>query len=625
MEVYIPTSKKELSLRKKQAYSEFSKVINWGRGNPIKFCEVMFGIRLMDYQAYAFLNTWNRPYAAWLMCRAAGKTVLASAYFMAKTLLIPNYTVYIVATKSEQAITSFQKLEDIAMNRIPSFRGLTDIFRNELQTSPGNNGFGHKPAGYSFKLFNGSQVRTLSSNVKGNRGYRGGAWYDEAGFIPKELTDVCDQFANVDSNFSLDVGLNLQRPRQMPLQLLYTSSAGPVNMPFYNKFKAYTMHMLAGDRNYWTCDFDVDLIMDHSSVNGIPITSHLSKERIEGDIKDNPEAAEMELFNHFRRGAGKHAVVTEDCLVRNSFTRIPVFKNDTGKRKFIFCYDPARNYDNSILAIFELLHDSKVGYYLDLVNVISMVNTQSEKKTPLNYVEQLKIIKQAMIDYNGPEAAEWENIEFYIDAGAGGSPRSGIADQLLLAWKDSAGVEHRGVIDPDDPNYASDRKNYPGNARIVHLIEPTKYKSKMFGALAEMADLNLIHFTDYDGHRDYLTMLKKKDGEEFYDQYKLSLKEKQALIQIELTKTEISYMCRFDTQSGGARYELVRERRYRMHDDRAYALAMGAYALWKIRNNELRTSQKGETEALCFKGRAPKWKTGKEVDYVENISRRRCV
>ena len=607
LDIYIPTNKRELSLRKQEAYDEFAKVINWGRGNPIKFCEVMFGITLMDFQAYAFLNSWTKSYVVWLMCRAGGKTTLASAYFMAKTLLIPNYTVYIGATKGEQAITSFTNLENIAMNRIPSFKSLTDIFRYELQISGNNKGFGHNPAGYTFKLFNGSGMRTLTGNVKGARGYRGSVWYDEAGFISKEFTDACDQFANVDSNFGLGTGPDLQQPRQMPLQLIYTSSAGPASMVFYDKFKKFTMHMLAGNKNYFTCDFDADLVSKESSFYGKPIASHLSQERIEGDIKDNPEAAEMELFNHFRRGAGKHAVVSEDCLARNSYIKKPVFFNDTGKRKFVLCYDPARNYDNSILSVFEVIHDKEKGYHFDLVNVISMVNTKTEKKIPLNYVEQLKIIRKAMIDYNGHGAAEWENIELYIDAGSGGAPRSGIADQLLFPWKDEKGVEHRGVIDPDDPIYDDDRRLHPNNARIVHLIEPRKYKPIIFGALEEMADLNLIHFTDYDGHKDYLTMLVDEDGEQQYKEIKLSQEEKIALVQIELAKNELSYMCRFESPSGKTvSYELVRERRYKMHDDRAYTIAMGAYVLWKMRNNDLRMQKRKNDGELIFRARKPK-------------------
>lgn len=36
-----------------------------------------------------------------------------------------------------------------------------------------------------------------------------------------------------------------------------------------------------------------------------------------------------------------------------------------------------------------------------------------------------------MIKYNGERAAEWENIDFYIDAGSGGGGISAVADQLM--------------------------------------------------------------------------------------------------------------------------------------------------------------------------------------------------
>ena len=49
-----------------------------------------------------------------------------------------------------------------------------------------------------------------------------------------------------------------------------------------------------------------------------------------------------------------------------------------------------------------------------------MVDTESRNKTPLSMNEQIKIIQREMIKYNGERAAEWENIQFYIDAGAGG-------------------------------------------------------------------------------------------------------------------------------------------------------------------------------------------------------------
>ena len=46
-----------------------------------------------------------------------------------------------------------------------------------------------------------------------------------------------------------------------------------------------------------------------------------------------------------------------DTLIANSTVRAPVYYNDTSTRKFVFCYDPARAFDGSVLAIFELVDD----------------------------------------------------------------------------------------------------------------------------------------------------------------------------------------------------------------------------------------------------------------------------
>lgn len=606
MVVYAPTTQLELSVRKRRAYEEFCRVVNWGRRNPVKFAYHFLGVRLMDYQQYAFMESWTKPFCVWLMCRGAGKTALAAPYLMTKLMLVPNYDVYIGATKQEQAIESFTKLEKIALNQIPSFEELTDVFRYELEHKQGASPFGHDPAGYRLKLFNGSSVKTLSGNVKGVRGKRGSMWYDEASFITKEFIDVCDQFTSVDASFGLGSDYTRIKPRQMPMQLLYTSSAGSIDSVFYERFRTYAKRMIAGDPNYFVCNFEAFSLLDHSSVDGKPITSHLNREKIERDMRDDPEMADREHFNHFKRGAGKLAVISDDCLNRNSHSRLPVFSNDTGRRKFVFCYDPARSYDNSILGIFELKDDPKIGYYFEVANVISMVNIEQEKKTPLNYVDQLEIIKNTMVAYNGA-APEWENIEFYIDAGSGGAPRSGILDQLLFPWTDEKGEEHRGIIDPDDPEYEPDFKKHPGNAKIVHLLNPAKYKAAMFGALIEVADLDLIRFTEYDGYRDYITIPgKDENGRDAYIEHVLTPQERQALLQINLMKTEISYMCRTQTPNSHAvTYSLTKEMQRRMHDDRAYVLAMAGFALWQIRNKDLRNRRLKQEKTVLFPCRKP--------------------
>ena len=46
-------------------------------------------------------------------------------------------------------------------------------------------------------------------------------------------------------------------------------------------------------------------------------------------------------------------------------------------------------------------------------------------------------------------------------------------------------------------------------------------------------------------------------------------------------------MCRYDTPNGGVQYELAREKRNTLHDDRSYTAAMAAYALAQMRRKQI--------------------------------------
>lgn len=579
-------SQQELSQKKIEAYTELCKIINWGRCHPVKFAEIFFGLSLIDFQKLVMTRSWTVPYALWLECRGAGKDTLAAVYFMTKLTLIPNYIVYVSTNSAAQSIESFEKLKNIALQRIPSFRDATDVFAREIDKSETTttSGFTSNKDGSTFRLYNNSQMVTLSSNIEANRGKRGALWFNETAWKNAEDIAVMENFANVDTNFFTTVKKqNHIDPIQMPLQLLYTSSAGDATFPFYEKYKKFAMKMFAGDRNYYCVDIDAYDVLDHSTMNGEKIKSHLTAENIKKAIEEDPEAAEQELFNRFRKGGGVNAVVSMDVLIRNSVVRKPILSNETGNKKFIFCYDPARNYDNSILSIWEIYREKRGSWKLKIANVVSMVDHNTEKKTPLTMVEQLKIIKNLMIRYNGVQAAEWENIEFYIDAGSGGGGVGSIADQLMSDWYDEQGQKHRGIIDPEHPQYATARQKYTNAAPIVHLIDPQKYKKIIYDALAKMTALNLMEFTMYD-KRDYI-MLDSGNGEMV--QSVLSDEEKLALLQINMMKTEISYMCRFDTPNGGVSYELSRDKKNKMHDDRAYTAALAAYALAVAKRTDL--------------------------------------
>ncbi len=586
MNTYAPLNQRELSQKKLEEYHKYCQLIQWGRKSPVKFASEVFGVQLIDYQAWCFMQSWSKPYVLWLECRAAGKSTLMAIFLMTKMLLIPNYDVYISTNSAQQSIETFSKIEKIALNQIPSFRTLTDIFSNELEKqASGDSGFYHSPSGHKFKLMNGSQLVTLSTNLTAVRGKRGSVAYDESSWMSAEQFATLENFANVDSSFGLGTNkVKKYDPIQMPLQLLYASSAGDVSFPFYSKYQKFAKNMFMGDPNYFVCDLNADLVMNNSSVNGEKIKSYLTEETIKKAVEEDPDLADRELFNKFRKGAGQNAVVKAETLIRNSTVRVPLLYNDTGKKKFIFCYDPARNFDGSILEVYQVIDDEDSGYKLQIENVIAMVDQETKAKTPLPMPQQLEIIKDTLIAYNGERAAEWENIiGFYIDAGSGGGGISAVADQLMEDWTDNLGKKHRGIIDPEHKQYETARSKYPNAVPIVRLIDPQGYKKIMYGELEKNLKLDLINFTSYD-NKDHL-LIEKDNGE--FETYVLNFNERMALLQIELTKNEMVYMERFDTPNGGVQYELSRDKKNKMHDDRSYCAAEAAYALSLMRRKDL--------------------------------------
>lgn len=584
MEIYIPMTDKELSQKKLEEYSKISKIVQWGRQNPVKFCNLVFGIQLIDYQSYCFMKTWAAQYALWAECRGAGKDTLAAAYNMTRLMLIPDYSLYISSNTYAQSVESFNKLKDIALKRIPSFKSTTDIFAREVDKTGSNSetGFLQAPT-CKFRLYNNSKLEALSSNLEAIRGKRGAVWFNETAWKTAEELAVVENFANVDSSFSTSTEkIQYYEPPQMPLQILYTSSVGDVTYPFYEKYKTFFKKMIIGNDNYFCFDIDAYDVLNHSSINGEHIKSHLTEEQIMKAIEEDPDNADVELFNKFRKGGGKNSVVTMDELIRNSTIRKPLLYNDTGKKKFLFCYDPARAFDGSVLSIFQIIDDKEVGYKLKFENSVSMVDKNSKNKTPLPMPQQLEIIKELMIKYNGERAAEWENIEFYIDAGSGGGGISAVADQLMEDWIDKFGKKHTGIIDPDHKQYETARKKYTNAMPIVHLVDPQGYKKIMYDAVSKMVKLNLIEFTDYD-NKDYL-MMENKDGE--FETVKLTDEEMLSLTNMNIAKIQLSYMCRYDTANGGVQYELAKDKKD-MHDDAAYTIAEAAYALALMRRTDL--------------------------------------
>lgn len=541
------------------------------------------------------MQSWSTPFVLWCMGRSSGKTTLGSPFIMAKSLLIPNFEGYILAGVGSQSQEMFMKIEKIAKREIASFTGLTDIFYNEtVKSSANTDGFTHNPASFSYKLYNGSVIRSLNGSFDNNRSKRSNLnFYDESGFAPDELFTTSEPFTTQNSDFRLggDVDVTLL-PKQFPNQLIYASSASSTDTYFYRKYKDFAKKMFLGDKRYFVADISSDVVIN-ATYNGIlyPV-SLLSQEKVDTAMRDNKEKAMREYKNIFTTEGSDQQIIKRAAIIRNSEVSVPVLAND-GKKKFVLAVDPARQHDNSICTPAEFYLDDNVGWKMKISNSVSFVDVAKKKKTPMKTPDQIKHFKDLMLSYNGKQAADYENIlQVLIDSGAGGSGVSAWADGLLDDWVDERGVTHKGLIDSEHDEYKIHNGKYPNASNILKLISPQKFKKDMFDALIEMMSLDLITFTETYDNKGFLTLVDE-DGES--KQYKLSSDEEIALVNVDIAKEELVSIYAFKSTNGSVRYDLPPDKLNKIGDDRAYTIAMLA---WYLRNLRRESITKKTTEKV---------------------------
>lgn len=100
-------NRENLSQRKLEGYLKWSKIVQWGRRNPVQFAETFLGIEFMDYQRYCFANSWSKQFVLWLMSRNGGKSVLSAPFAMSKLLLYGNFEAYLLSLTSAQSQDTF--------------------------------------------------------------------------------------------------------------------------------------------------------------------------------------------------------------------------------------------------------------------------------------------------------------------------------------------------------------------------------------------------------------------------------------------------------------------------------------------------------------------------------------
>lgn len=379
----------------------------------------------------------------------------------------------------------------------------------------------------------------------------------------------------------------------MPNQLVYASSASSTDTYFFRKYSDFAKKMFLGDKRYFVADISSDVVINATFNGKLYPVSLLSQETVDAAMRENKEKAMREYKNIFTTEGSDNQIIKRAMIIRNSEVRPPTLSNE-GNRIFVFAIDPARNHDNSVSTVAELIDDEQVGWKMKISHNVSWTDLEKKKKTPIKTPDQIKDFKRMLLDFNGIKTADYENIHrVLIDAGAGGAGMSAWADGLLEDWVDSKGVKHRGLIDKNHDEYKSYASKYPNAVDKITLISPQKYKKDMFEALIEMMNLNLISFTETYDYKGELT-LPIGDGE--VKKYKLTEEEILSLTNIDIAKEELVSIYAFKSANGNVRYDLPPDKQSKIGDDRAYTIAMLAWYLQQLRREKITKKQRPQVD-----------------------------
>ena len=638
--VYVKPGVYAMSDRKLESLINIAKIQKYYQCNPVKFIEDFFNITLLDAQVYIVQRTWSCPNVLVLASRAFGKSTVIDLILMAKDMLFCNVWTYIASGSGSQAEQTFMTLERLANDGIDEMRNSTGyIFKNEVEiNNAAGDGFSHGSNGFKYSLYNGSFTQTLNSNIDKKRGMRGSVIFDECGFLSEEMLEVYGAFAAVNKGFvsgkdrngkMIDTVRLRTFATNIPNQKFYISSASSTDTKYYKLYREFAKRQLMGDRDYCVVQVSCDVVL-RPTIRGEVVNALLKKSDIETAVRTNPEKARREYYCEFTSDAGMNAIIRRGVIARNSETRAPLLYNDTGKKKFIIAYDPARSRDNSVILVMEVYQTVDGQFKGRIVNCVNLLDVGKKIKSPMRTPEQINYLKQLILDYNG-EAPDYENIEcVLIDAGSGGGGVN-IADFLMEDWTDKSGKTHRGLIDKEYSKEYSGR--YPNAINKLRLVSPTQYKSIIYESLIEMLDVDAISFTsDYD-NKGYLTVfeadekklekekqrisdgLKSKGvaGEEFTKKLEEELSQAScvttkvvkldpfqeiALANIDAMKEEMVNMVRKKRDSGKDSFEITPEKANKLHDDRSYTMALCAWWLSEKRLENVRTRQRNTPDEL---------------------------
>lgn len=581
-------TKYDISQRKIEGFEKYNKIIQWGRRHPVRFMERFLGLEFTDHQKYILLSSWTPKFIVWLMSRNSGKSYLAAPFLMAKSILIPDHHSYILSVTGSQSIETFTKLEQLALGNLASVTGTTSVFIEELMSNnAANNGFVHDKNSHSCKLYNGSSINTLNSIAKNIVGIRSNLnFYDEAGKIQKDFYDLTKPFTAQDTDFITGSGINSNcYPKQMQNQILYASSAEDIFTELFDAYKDYAMQMIMGSDNHFVCDIDCRFSLE-PFMSGKPYNALVSREIIDDAFNKNEFKANREYFNKFDTSGGQDSLIKNIVLIENSFSYIPIFESEENGKIYLIAYDPSSKLDNSMTLVAELFKDATKGWMLKIVNCKNLIeNKKNTGKKVIQKPDQLEIVKEMILDYNG-SALEYKGIErLLIDAGAGGGGFD-MSQFLLANWVGKDKKEHLGLIDKQDSYTKEIIDRFPQAVDVLTLVSFTKDKVKMYEDCQDAINQGLVMFPKDLNHKGEMEF--KTIGDDDVEQYmfvKLNQKEAQAVTEIEILKLELIAMQKTkNSTTGKISFDTLPSKKLEgLKDDRADCMAMLCGYLMNLR------------------------------------------
>ena len=573
---------------------KYLKILQWGRKYPTRFVEQILEIQLTDHQKYAFLSMWTAKDVCIVASRASGKSFLLAVYIMTRCLLFPNYIVAIMAPDGKQSKMLFQKIEDLATHQLSSIKNKSNVFLNEIVKGPNSNGFHHDDR-YYLELYNGSKVTTFNSDPAKNVGYRCDLLcYDESGKIPRNTFALMNPFIAIESDFKTG-NLNIEcYPDSLPKQIIQISSAEDVDTHLFDAYKFNALKMLEGDPNYFVLDLNCELSLK-PYMNGEPIRPMVSQSLIDDEMAKNEVKALREWYNLFDHNNGEDSVLRRSTVERNYITYAPEFESTDPTVHYGIFYDPADKIDNSFYLVGKFYHDDERGWMCNVVNGVNFIEKLADNtKKNIAKPEQVKLLKKAMMDYNGTKfgVRDWENLTVYIDPGAGGGGYV-VATYLLDNWYDSNHNKHFGIIDKSDKDLSLEAPKFPEAKNILHLPSAAGHKVEMYACLTDMFEQNLIKLPKpLNLRKEFEYDEENEDGELICRYVKAQPEEIRAMTELDLMITEVTAMQRVKTPNGNLQIKLPKNLERKLHDDRAYTLALLAYHLYQLRLAEQLAKEK---------------------------------